>query len=383
MSANDQHPHSSGYLRAKTSYAAMSFSERVAELAVARGIVFGDGAITNVAALEKHWGKVDFELKFEITERCDLNCSFCHQEFGKKLERGRDFPFDAYRDSIDAAKTEKPIKYIRITGGEPTLHPKHKDFLQYAVDAGFHTILNTNAAHLTPEKIKELAPYVGTWKVSLPAADETGVDAVTGVPGTWHEKIAALETLHKQKCNVDLLIVMTPQNIDDIPKFIALAEKYGATYSFLRQESSASNRRPLIREHIEKLLSTLTASRSYLGLALPFCAVTDMKRGAPITDGRIGCGPYSSLVVKADGTVHHCYSRRVTRSRNGTFLATAVRMAAEDFIDLPEPCRECAYGAVCLGGCRCGFALRNSPVGPIDYLADLKHKQIYPSGERG
>lgn len=372
----------SGHIRAKTSYAPMSFSDRVAELAVARGIALGDGTIANIAALEKHWEEVEFELKFEITERCGLNCSFCHQEFGKKLERGRDFPFDAFCAVIDAAKTEKPIKYIRITGGEPTLHPGVRDFLEYAA-AGFHTVLNTNAAPLTPERIAELAPYVGTWKVSLPAADEAGADAVTGVPGTWRKKLAALETLRGQKCNVELLIVMTPQNIDDLPKFIALAEKYGATYSFLRQESSASNRRPLTEKHIEKLLSVLEKTRSRLSLALPFCATGNMERAASLADGRIGCGPYSSLVVKADGTVHHCYSRRVSRARECTFLATAVRMAAEDFIALPEPCRECAYGAVCLGGCRCGFALRNSPVGPIDYLADLEHIQIYPSGEQG
>lgn len=383
MSVNIQHPHHSHRTGEKSSYTAMSFSDRVAELAIARDIALGDGAIANIAILEKHWSEVEFELKFEITERCDLNCSFCHQEFGKKSKRGRDFPLDAYCDIIDAAETEKPIKYIRITGGEPTLHPKHKDFLQYAVDAGFHTILNTNAAHLMPEKIAELAPYVGTWKVSLPAADQAGVDAVTGVPGTWHEKIDALEMLCRLKCNVDLLIVMTPLNIDDIPKFLAIAEKYGTTCSFLRQESSASNQRPLTRRCVEQMLSALEKTKSQLGLALPFCAIGDMERIASLTDGRIGCGPYSSLVVKADGTVHHCYSRRIPHPVKNGFFNTAIHLAAEDFVSLPRMCRECAYGAVCLGGCRCGFALWNSPVGPIDYLADFEHKHIYPSGERG
>ena len=363
-------------------YENMSFSNQIAELAVERGIALGDGAIENIAMLEKHWREVEFELKFEITERCGLRCSFCHQEFGKRTRHGEDFPFDDYRRIINAAKREKGIKYIRITGGEPTLHPEVKDFLRYAVDAGFRTILNTNAVHLTQEKIAELSPYVGTWKVSLPSADEAGTDAVTGVPGTWRGKIAALEVLRRQKCNVDLLIVMTPQNIDDIPKFLALAKKYRAAYTFLRQESSASNRRPLTRGNIEKMLSALEASQSPLGLAIPFCATGDMAMIASLADGRVGCGPYSSLVVKADRTVHHCYSRRVSR-KAGLFLATSLRMAAEDFIDLPEPWRECAYGASCLGGCRCGFALRNSPVGPIDYLADIEHKHIYPRGERG
>ena len=383
MSVNIQHPHHSRRTGEKTSYTAMSFSDRVAELAIERDIALGDGAIANIAMLEKHWSEVEFELKFEITERCDLNCSFCHQGFGQKNGRGRDFPIDSYRDIIVAAKGERPIKYIRITGGEPTLHQHVGIFLRYAVEAGFHTVLNTNVAHLTPERIAELVPYVGTWKVSLPAADQAGVDAVTGVPGTWHEKIAALEMLCRLKCNVDLLIVMTPPNIDDIPKFLAIAEKYGTTCSFLRQESSASNRRPLTREHIEQMLPILEKTQSQLGLALPFCVTGDMDRVASLADGRIICGPYSSLVVKADGTVHHCYSRRIHHPVENGFINTAIHLAAEDFVSLPRKCRECAYGAVCLGGCRCGFALWNSPVGPIDYLADFEHKHIYPSGERG
>ena len=86
MSVNIQHPHHSRRTGEKTSYTAMSFSDRVAELAIERDIALGDGAIANIAMLENHWSEVEFELKFEITERCDLNCSFCHQEFGKKIQ---------------------------------------------------------------------------------------------------------------------------------------------------------------------------------------------------------------------------------------------------------------------------------------------------------
>lgn len=339
--------------------------------------------IENLSRLEKHWRDIEFELKFEITERCNLNCSFCHQEFGKKNNCCADFSLSDFKNIIDRAKIEKQIKYIRITGGEPTLHPHVGNFLQYATEAGFHTVLNTNAMQLSPQKIEDLAPYVGTWKVSLPAADEAGTDAATSVPGTWNEKITSLEILREHNCNIDLLVVITPENIEKIPEFIVLAEKYGATCSFLRQESSASNRRPLSRKHIGQLLAILEKTHSQLGLALPFCATGDMDRVATLADGRIFCGPYSSLVVKTDGSVHHCYSRRIPHPTKNGFLNTAVHLAAEDFVSLPKMCRECAYGAVCLGGCRCGFSLRNSPGGPIDYLADLEHKHIYPTGEQG
>ena len=292
----------------------------------------------------------------------------------KKNNCSADFSLSDFKNIIDRAKIEKQIKYIRITGGEPTLHPLAGDFLRYASAAGFHTVLNTNATQLSPQMIEDLAPHVGTWKVSLPAADEAGTDAATSVSGTWQEKTTSLEILREHNCNIDLLVVLTPGNIAKIPNFLTIAEKYGATCSFLRQESSASNRRPLTRGHIEQLLPILEKTQSQLGLALPFCVTGDMDRVASLADGRIICGPYSSLVVKADGTVHHCYSRRIRHPAKNGFINAAIHLAAEDFVSLPKVCRECVYGTTCLGGCRCGFALRNSPVGPIDYLADLEHK---------
>ena len=361
----------------------MLFSELVVERLLKNDLPITDPVIHNIACLQRHWRDVEFELKFEITERCDLNCSFCHQGFGKKNHCRADFSLSDFKNIIDRAKKEKQIKYIRITGGEPTLHPAVADLLRCAAAAGFHTILNTNAAHLSPEKIAELVPCVGTWKISLPAADENGTDAVTAVSGAWRGKIATLEILSGQKCSIDLLVVMTPQNIVRIPEFLALAERFGASCSFLRQESSASHRRPLSREHIEQLLSILEKTQSQLGLAVPFCATGDMERIASLADGRILCGPYSSLVVKPGGFVHHCYSRRIPHPAKNGFMDAAIRLAAEDFIRLPGACRECAYGASCLGGCRCGCALQNSPAGPIDYLADLEHKHTRPSGERG
>lgn len=361
----------------------MLFSKLVVEGLLRNNASISDSVINNIAYLQQHWNDVEFELKFEITERCNLNCSFCHQEFGKKQKCIEDFSLPDYQHILDTAKNEKQIKFIRITGGEPTMHPEVVNFLQYATKAGFHTILNTNATHLTSEKIMVLIPFVGTWKISFPTADEIGTDTITSVSGTWREKIASLKVLSRQKCSIDLLIVMTPQNISHIPEILELADKYGATCSFLRQESNSSNRRPLARKHIEQMLTALENAHASLGLALPFCATGNKKRIAALADGRIICGPYSSLVVKADGYVHQCYSRRIPHPIKKSFIDTAIHLAAEDFISLPEACRECAYGALCLGGCRCGFALRNSPGGPIDYLADLEHKHIYPCGGQG
>ena len=333
--------------------------------------VIPEQIVENITHLEKHWRSVDFELKFEITERCNLKCSFCHQEFGKRINHKADFELEDYKNIIDEAKQEKQIKYVRITGGEPLLHPNVKDFLQYAAQAGFCTILNTNATLLSAEVIAELSPWVGIWKISLPSFNAEQTDLITQTSDTWKKKIKSLELLQKSNCNVDLLIVLTPENIPHIRDFVAIANEYGTTFSFLRQESNVTEKNPLTQKDVESMVSQLEIHKASVGLGIPFCAITDHKRLAAVASGRIDCGPYSSLVVRNSKKVHPCYSRRGVCEFSGGFIKTAMQIAAMDFATLPLQCQSCQYGAVCLGGCRCAMSLKDSPNGKIDYLANL------------
>ena len=349
------------------------FSELVVEKLLKKRLSITESVIHNISCLQQHWNNVEFELKFEITERCNLNCTFCHQEFGKKESHGKDFSLEIFKNIIDAAKKEKQIKYIRITGGEPLLHPDVKDFLQYAAEAGFCTILNTNATLLTAEKISSFAPFVGIWKISLPSLGEYETDFITGYTGAWYKKINTLRLLQANNCKVDLLVVLAKGNIPHISDFLDIAKKYDATCSFLRQESNATEQTPLTKKDVEDIVVQLELNNSQLGLAVPFCACPEPERLATVADGRIGCGPYSSLVVSKNGKVHSCYSRRKLYEVDGSILKTAMRIAADDFAALPEKCQKCRFGAICLGGCRCNMTLVNSTIGSIDYLATLKN----------
>ena len=346
------------------------FSEQVISILQKEGKIISEEIIENLVRLEEHWRNIDFELKFEITERCNLNCSFCHQEFGKRTKFKEDFSLESFKQIIDAAKLEKQIKYIRITGGEPLLHPQVKDFLQYATSAGFCTILNTNGTELSSSIIADLLSFVGIWKISLPSFDATRTDSITRCSQTWDKKLNALQLLKENNCNVDLLIVLTKENISHISDFIGIAKKYNATCTFLRQESNATEKHPLTSEDIERMVSELERHNAQIGLGIPFCACSSPERLASVAGGRIDCGPYSSLVVRNNKKVHHCYSRRGLYDLANGFIKTAMQLAAIDFAALSPLCQTCQYGAICLGGCRCAMSLKDSPCGKIDYLAN-------------
>ena len=359
----------------------LHFSNKVISLLLDNNIVIDDAIENNIACLESHFAEVEFELKFEITEHCNLNCSFCHQEFGRKRNKKQNFPFESFKEIINRAHNERQIRYIRITGGEPLLHPDVKDFLSYASNTGFKTILNTNAVCLTEELARELAPVVNVWKISLPSVDPKRTEKITESPFAWKQKNNALKILQKMSCTTEILIVLTHENIQKIPNFIAIAKHYGAIPSFLRHESNYHDRMPLTPSDIKLALNLLEHHHLKFGMALPFCVLPGPQKVAKLADGRIVCGPFSSLVVAKNGRVYRCYSRRKLSPMFDGFINTAMTLAAEDFLNLPNPCQKCKFGAQCLGGCGCAFSYRDSPTDRIDYLADFNN--ISTCGEHG
>lgn len=68
-------------------------------------------------------------VRLSLTDRCDLACIYCrpHRHDGY-LERRLDF--DAWRTMIDGL-VKSGIRRVRITGGEPLLHPDVVGFVRY------------------------------------------------------------------------------------------------------------------------------------------------------------------------------------------------------------------------------------------------------------
>ena len=111
---------------------------------------------------------------FEITNVCNLSCSFCH---GTKRP-----PHSLSRDEFIRGATEirKHTEYIYFhLMGEPLLHPLLEDFLSIANDLKFKVIITTNGTLLKKRKdILLSAPALHKVSISLHAyeANDSGLD---------------------------------------------------------------------------------------------------------------------------------------------------------------------------------------------------------------
>lgn len=82
-------------------------------------------------------------IYIEITNVCNLNCSFClpHNRENKFMS------FDEFKLILDKIKPYTNYIYLHIKG-EPLLHPDVDTFIEYAYNNGFFINLTTNATLL-------------------------------------------------------------------------------------------------------------------------------------------------------------------------------------------------------------------------------------------
>ena len=97
----------------------------------------------------------------EITNVCNLNCSFCR---GTAREKGF-IGVKAFRAAAEKLRPHTDYLYLHLMG-EPLLHPHLGELLAICGELGFHTVVTTNGA-LLPERAPVLLGAEALYKVSV------------------------------------------------------------------------------------------------------------------------------------------------------------------------------------------------------------------------
>lgn len=320
----------------------------------------------------------NFELKFEITEKCNSNCSFCHQGYGRNNSH-KELTLALFNERLIWAEN-LGIRAVRFTGGEPTLNKDLKKMVEIAFKRGFYVTVNTNGL-IAANFYNNLAPYVNMYKISLPAASSNEVDSLTGVDGSFLKKISAISQFLEIGADIQILTVIIEQNIGQLEEFLIFADNIPQIkWVPLRVESSSHCKRPISRRKIQELAEELNrlmekypGKVDRLGLATPFCSVNPVELGAKVFMGRADdCGPFHSLTVTPNNELIACYSCRtpMTHFRDlNQFIADKEYNRLTQKAGLPQMCKVCKYVDRCMGGCLAPNAVVKYDGGWVDYLA--------------
>jgi len=183
-----------------------------------------------------------------ITEYCNFKCPYCRgleaSIYGNR--RIKQLSLEEVKTNIDYWCENEPLKNIRFSGGEPTLHKDIIDIVKYAKFKGIKRIaISTNGSNKLELYHKLIDAGVNDFSISLDASCASDGDMMAGyIEGSWEvvvENIRALSLL----TYVTVGVVLTPENINSTINTINFAHELGV--SDIRIISAAQWNQPIPR----------------------------------------------------------------------------------------------------------------------------------------
>jgi SynChlorMet cassette radical SAM/SPASM protein ScmF len=170
------------------------------------------------------------QIYFYLTEGCNLACRHCW--LAPKLDPdGTRYPVlspDLFEDILRQAKP-LGLQSIKLTGGEPLLHPQISRLLAAVRREGLGLAIETNGVLCTPELAAEITsagkPSVS---VSLDGADAAAHEWVRGVPGSFERALSGIRNLAAAGIRPQVIFSVMRHNTGQVEEVIRLAENLGA-----------------------------------------------------------------------------------------------------------------------------------------------------------
>ena len=136
-------------------------------------------------------------FQVNLGKLCNMTCRHCHVDAGP--DRTDAMMDDATVEQVIAAIRASSARTVDLTGGAPELHPRFRDLVQAAVDAGRHVMDRCNLTVLLLPRNAGLVDWLAERGVeivaSLPHYRRPNTDAQRG-EGTYERSLRALRVLN-------------------------------------------------------------------------------------------------------------------------------------------------------------------------------------------
>ena len=344
-------------------------------------------------------------LYFYLTKGCNLACRHCwiapkHQLDGHIYPS---LPLDLFRSVISQAKP-LGLTSVKLTGGEPLLHPAIADILELTRTENLGLVVETNGVLCTPILAKKIAacknPFVS---VSLDGSDAKTHEWLRGVQGCYEATLRGVRNLVDAGLKPQLIMTLNRRNCNQIEDFLELAESLGCGSikfnilqnlgrgEIMHQEGETLTIKELvaINGYLENSLSKSTKLTVFTSHPLAFRPMGRMFGASG--NGCARCGIHGILGVLSDGSYALC---GIGESIQELIFGNAARDKLEDIWKesavlgeirrgvpkhLKGICIECIMKDFCLGNCLANNYHRNKDLwGPYWYCEEAYKAGLFP-----
>lgn len=268
---------------------------------------------------------------------------------------------------------------IRLSGGEPTLHPEFLSILDSALSTPAEVTLFTNGRWDAPQElvhqIQSRSRPIGIL-VSLHGADADAHESFTGISGSFEETVQNIRLVTKAGISTAITTILTQKSIPQIERMVDLANELGVEHvAFNRMVSKPipglTPTNAQMRTAVEQITTFALANHPVqFGLNVPQCHAVNPSEGC--------MAGITSITIDPWGNARPCpFSGVVLGSlRKQSLEAIWNGKKLQNWREkLPGKCTACAALNQCHGGCR---ALAEISADTIDPLIADSLLEYYP-----
>lgn len=169
-------------------------------------------------------------IYFYLTEGCNMACRHCWlaPEFTAERARGAVLPVSAFRRVLREARP-LGLQSIKLTGGEPLLHPHFLRLIDLAEDGHLRVNIETNGLLCTPAMARRIARLPHAFvSVSLDGARASTHEWVRRVAGSFQRACRTVQWLAEAGLRPQIVMTLLRINAGEVEDMIGLARHLGA-----------------------------------------------------------------------------------------------------------------------------------------------------------
>jgi SynChlorMet cassette radical SAM/SPASM protein ScmF len=347
-------------------------------------------------------------LYFYLTEGCNLACRHCwlSPKFDPAGDKYPVLPVELFEKAILEAKP-LGLSSVKLTGGEPLLHPRFKTLLEIIRREDLSLTIETNGLLCTYEIAKEIAKSTNRFvSVSIDGSNASTHERIRGVVGSYNLTVQAVKNLVEAGISPQIIFSIMPSNFDQVNAIVSMAEGLGASSvkfnivqptargAQLHENGDALSIEALVKlgRYVEMDLSKKTKMKLFFDYPMAFRALSRIANG----DGCGICSVKGILGVIASGHYALCgIGRHISElvfGRVGTDrleklwienpILNELRSGLPD--RLGGVCSRCLMKQRCLGSCIAQNFYRNGSFWePYWFCEQAEKRRLFPGSRIG
>jgi radical SAM protein with 4Fe4S-binding SPASM domain len=324
--------------------------------------------------LDGTFAQLPFPLTYylELTPDCNNRCPGCGNVFiDDKTTRplSTRLPLNAAGWGAILEKIGGHAQRLKVTGGEPTLHPEFEAIIKFIAEKSLPFTLFTNGRWNEPDRLVgflyDLPQCLGLL-ISLHGSTAQAHEAFSGVQGCFAETCENIRRASAAGLRVAISTVFTRHNVDQIADVVALSRSLGARQVVFNRYlglpipdiAMASDELRAAVAAVERLRAA--GENVKFGSCIPACFAASSSRGC--------AAGLSFATIDPWGNVRPCNHAPLVignlRRQSVEEIWSSPGMVYWNGL-VPRQCSACKLFAACHGGCRAMALLQGTRKDPL------------------